>query len=100
MSPKDVLTCAAVAGVFVWLAAMLVAWFFCVHSNPLWLRAAMKLGFMAIFMRLAAATLGDMDLDYVGSLAYVTAAVVGAAVLAHHLGRVFRYGDRCRTSEG
>jgi len=95
MSPNDILTVAAVSGSFLWLGAMLVAWFFCVLANPLWLRVMMKLGLIAIYLRLTAATLGDMPLDYFGALAYVFGALVGAVILGHHLRRVFACGDRC-----
>jgi uncharacterized membrane protein len=55
----------------------------------------MKIGFIVLYLRLTAATLGDMPLDYAGAMAYVVGAIVGLAVLAHHLGRIFRHGDRC-----
>jgi hypothetical protein len=95
MSPNDILTAAAVSGAFLWIGAALTARFFCVHSNPLWLRVALKVGFIVIYLRLTAATLGDMPLDYFGTMAYVVGAIVGLAVLVHHLARIFRYGDRC-----
>jgi hypothetical protein len=95
MTPNDVLTVASVAGLFLWIGSVLMAWFFCVHANPLWLRVAMKIGFIILYLRLTAATLGDMPLDYAGAMAYVVGAVVGGIVLLHHLGRIFRYGDRC-----
>jgi hypothetical protein len=95
VTPNDVLTAAAVAGVFFWIGAELVVRFFCVQANPPWLREAMKLALIGIYLRLTAATLGDMPLDYFGSLAYVFGALVGAAVLIHHLRRAFRFKDRC-----
>lgn len=95
MTPNDVLTVAAVAGVFCWIGAELVVRFFCVQANPTLLREAMKAALIVIYLRLTAATLGEMPLDYFGSLAYVFGALVGAAVMVHHLRRVFRFKDRC-----
>lgn len=95
MTPNDILTAAAVAGAFLWIGAALTTWFFCVHSMARQMREAMKIAFIVIYLRLTAATLGDMPLDYFGAMAYVLGALVGAAVLVHHLRRIFRYGDRC-----
>lgn len=99
MSPNDILAASAVAGALLWIGAALMTWFFCVHSMSRAMREAMKIGYIVIYLRLTAAAVGDMPLDYFGSLAYVVGALVGAAVLVHHLRRIFRYGDRCAVKE-
>lgn len=99
MTPNDILTASAVAGAFLWIGAAMATWFFCVHITARPLREAMKIAFIVIYLRLTAATLGDMPLDYFGALAYVLGALVGGAVLVHHLRRIFHDGDRCAAKE-